>query len=173
MVQKRIITLGDPLLRTICSPVENTADVLHILDVMTEILRTTPQGAAVAAPQVGSTRRLVVIRPRYHLPEFINPEIIKKSGHQKGPESCLSLPGMIGIVTRFRHVTVKALNRAGEEITIEAKGFLARCLQHEIDHLDGILFIDHVPPGKLYDQYTKAPLDAAYLIELSKQRIPE
>lgn len=161
------------MLRHLCSPVENIAEVRQILDEMVKLLLAIREGAAVAAPQVGIAKRLVVIKVANQSLELINPHIVTQRGKQTGPESCLSLPGVIGIVTRFRHVMVKALNRSGEEITIKAKGFLARCLQHEIDHLDGVLFIDHVPPGQLHDQATKEPLDVTHLIAISKERVRE
>lgn len=173
MIQRVITILGNPILRKICSPVEYTDEVPQLLDDMAEILRATPKGAALAAPQIGLSKRLVVIAKGDQTIELVNPEIIKKQGQQKGVESCLSLPGVVGKVTRARYVTVKALNRTGAEITIEAKGFLARCLQHEIDHLDGILFIDHVLPGQLYDEVTKKPLAIAPLIEVSNPHTHE
>ncbi len=162
--------LGDPILRNLCSPVENTAAVGQIFDEMLTLLRAIRNGAAIAAPQVGIAKRLVVIKQAQPL-ELINPYIVTQRGKQTSPETCLSIPGIVGNVTRFRYVTVKALNRSGEEITIMAKGFLARCLQHEIDHLDGVLFIDHVPPGQLRDQATKKSLDVTNLIEFSKEGI--
>lgn len=170
MTSLSIKQLGDPVLRVICQPVDNTTDVLQTLDDMTETLRTNPKGAALAAPQIGSTQRLVVVNAGHRLMELINPRIINTYGQQKGRESCLSLPGMFGIVKRFRHIRVNALNRLGQDITFDAKGFLARCLQHEIDHLDGILFIDHVIPGQLYDTGTKEPVDVARLLAISKNR---
>lgn len=162
--------LGDPILRNLCSPVENKAEAGQILDEMLNLLQGIRNGAAIAAPQVGIAKRLVIIKQAQPL-ELINPYIVTQHGKQTSPETCLSIPGIIGNVTRFRYVTVKALNRSGEEITIMAKGFLARCLQHEIDHLDGVLFIDHVPPGQLRDQSTKKPLDVTHLIEVSKERV--
>lgn len=167
--QRFIRKLGDPILRITCSPVENTVDVRQLLDDMLAVLRATPNGVAVAAPQIGSTKRIISIAMGDHIIELINPEIIKKHGHQKGPESCLSLPGVYGIVPRSRYITVKAFDRAGEELTLEAKGFLARCLQHEIDHLNGILYIDHVLPSQLFDEFTKQPLDIINLINISNQ----
>lgn len=172
-MQRSLRQLGDPILRQICSPVENTAEILPILDNMAEILRATPKGAALAAPQIGCSKRFVLIKTRHQIIELINPRIVNKYGRQKARESCLSIPGITGVLTRYKHVTVKALDRTDAEITINASGFLARCIQHELDHLDGILFIDHVPPGDLYEELTKTPLDISHIIEVAGPRTSE
>ena len=102
-------------------------------------------GVGLAAPQVGILKRVIVVDIGEDGPgalRLINPEILERSGWQNGPEGCLSCPGMYGDVKRSQYVKVKALNEQGEEIIIEAEDFLARALQHEIDHLEGILFID-------------------------------
>lgn len=100
-------------------------------------------GIGLAAPQIGIKRRMVVIDVGEGLIELINPEITHFSEEKAGmDEGCLSVPGMRGYVMRPEKVTVKAQNRKGEWFTIEADGLLARCLQHEIDHLDGVLYVD-------------------------------
>ncbi|WP_198006953.1 peptide deformylase [Desulforamulus reducens] len=162
--------LGDPALRKVCKPVcEITPNILQLLNDMADTLRATPNGAALAAPQVGFLRRVVVIDLGNEKIELINPEIIEKSGEQVGSEGCLSLPGIWGRVKRSKFVKVKAMNREGEEILVEGKGLLARCLQHEIDHLDGILYIDHVAAGQLFLEQTNEPLDVYKLIQKSKE----
>ena len=102
-------------------------------------------GVGLAAPQVGILKRAVVVDVGEGGPgplKLINPEIVERSGVQNGPEGCLSCPNMWGDVRRSQYVKVKATNPEGEEIIVEGEDFLARALQHEIDHLDGILFID-------------------------------
>lgn len=170
MTEKIILKLGDPVLRKVCKPVsEINSKVLKLLDNMAATLYAEPNRAGLAAPQVGILRRIVVLDCGDGLMELINPEIIEKSGEQTGAEACLSLPGLIGNVTRANHVTVKTLNRSGQEVITEAEGFLARCLQHEIDHLNGVLYVDHVHPGHLFNEKTNEPLDVLEVIRFSRQ----
>lgn len=140
-----IVTKEDKLLRKECKAVpEITANVKKMLDNMLETMYAT-NGVGLAAPQIGVLKRMVVIDVGEAGPgplKLINPEILERSGVQVGPEGCLSFPGMWGDVKRSKYVKVKALNPDGEEIIIEGYDYLARALQHEIDHLDGILFID-------------------------------
>lgn len=100
------------------------------------------QGVGLAAPQIGVSKRVIVVDVGDGLVELINPVIAEAKGTQIDNEGCLSIPGMVGEVMRAEHVNVKGLDRTGNETEIEASGFFARALQHEIDHLDGILFID-------------------------------
>lgn len=136
---------------------------------MANTLYAAPNRAGLAAPQVGVARRAVVLDCGDGLLELINPEIISMSGDQTGAEACLSMPGLYGVVKRYNHVVVKTLTRSGEEITIEAEGFLARCIQHEVEHLDGVLYIDHVPPGHLFDEKSKKSVDVFEVIKISKE----
>lgn len=140
-----IVTKEDKMLRKECKAVpEITPNVKKMLDNMLETMYAT-NGVGLAAPQIGVLKRLVVIDIGEDGPgplKLINPEILERSGTQNGPEGCLSCPGMWGDVKRSKYVKVKALNPDGEEIIIEGYDYLARALQHEIDHLDGILFID-------------------------------
>ena len=107
------------------------------------------QGAGLAAPQVGILRRIVVVEVEEgNLIELINPKIIAYAGEQEGTEGCLSVPNKWGTVKRPMHVTVRALNRYGEEFEITGSEFLARALCHEIDHLDGILYKDKLDKGE-------------------------
>jgi peptide deformylase len=140
-----IVTKEDKLLRKKSQAVpEITPNVIKLLDRMQETMYAA-HGVGLAAPQVGILKRVVVIDVGEEGPgvlRLINPEILERSGVQNGPEGCLSCPGMYGDVKRSQYVKVKALNEQGEEMIIEAEDFLARALQHEIDHLEGILFID-------------------------------
>ena len=101
-------------------------------------------GVGLAAPQIGVLKRIVIIDMGEGLIELINPEIVKTEGSQKRSEGCLSLPGKSGLVERPEKTVVRALNRAGEEISVEGEEYLSIALNHEIDHLDGVLYIDKV-----------------------------
>ncbi len=139
---REIIKEGDEVLRKVCHKVEKFDARLHsLLDDMYETMKDS-DGVGLAAPQVGILRRVVVIDVGEGKIELVNPEIVKTSGEQTGQEGCLSCPGKWGNVTRPMKVTVKAQNRFGEEIKIKGTELLARALCHEIDHLDGILFLD-------------------------------
>lgn len=139
--------IGDPVLRTKSREVAQvTAQTREILDNMAETMYAAP-GVGLAAPQVGILQRLVVIDvgEDYGLVQLINPHITEYSEEKEIiEEGCLSVPGQEGAVSRSKTVTVKALNRDGKEIEIKAEGYLARAIQHEVDHLDGILFVDKV-----------------------------
>lgn len=138
----RIVEVGDPVLREKARHVPNiTPNVLKLLDNMAETMYDA-QGVGLAAPQVGVSKRIVVIDVGDGLIELINPEIIHREGTEMDVEGCLSIPGVRGEVKRAAKVTVKALDRTGITITLEGEGLLARAFQHELDHLDGILFID-------------------------------
>jgi peptide deformylase len=100
------------------------------------------KGVGLAAPQIGVSKRVIVVDVGEGLVELINPVIVNAEGRQIDSEGCLSIPDMAGEVARAERVKVKGLDRAGNETEVEARGFFARALQHEIDHLDGILFID-------------------------------
>lgn len=143
MAKLKIVKVGDDILRKRCRPVEEiTPKTLRLLDDMAETMRAA-QGVGLAAPQVGILRRIVVIEVEEgNLIELINPKIIAYAGEQEGTEGCLSVPNKWGTVKRPMHVTVRALNRHGEEFEITGSGFLARAFCHELDHLDGKLYID-------------------------------
>lgn len=143
MAQLKIRTEQDPALRKKSREVtEITRRTLTLLDDMLETMRRA-DGCGLAAPQVGVLRRIVVIEvtPGEVL-ELINPKIISQSGEMTGIEGCLSVPGKQGIVKRPSYVRVEALDRNGVIQTYEGTELLARCLCHEIDHLDGILYTD-------------------------------
>ena len=143
MAKLKIVKVGDDILRKKCRPVEEiTPKILRLLDDMAETMRAA-EGVGLAAPQVGVLRRIVVIEVEPgNLIELINPKIIAFAGEQDGNEGCLSVPNTWGTVKRPMHVTVRATNRHGEEFEISGSELLARAFCHEIDHLDGKLFID-------------------------------
>ena len=143
MAKLKIRTVGDDCLRKVCRPVEEiTPRLLTLLDDMTETMRAA-DGVGLAAPQVGILRRIVVIEVEEgDVIELINPEIIATAGEQVGPEGCLSVPNRRGTVKRPKHVTVRAMNRKGELFEMSGSDLLARALCHELDHLDGKLYVD-------------------------------
>ena len=139
-----IVKEGDPTLRKICRPVtEITPRILTLLDDMRETL-IEANGAGLAAPQVGILRRIALVDLGEEIVELINPVILESEGEQEEVEGCLSVPDVWGVTRRPALVRVKAMNRFGEEFTVEGEGLNARCLCHEIDHLDGHLFTDNV-----------------------------
>lgn len=138
----QIVEIGSEVLREKAVPVkEITPNIVKLLDNMLDTLYDA-NGVGLAAPQVGVSKRVVVIDVGEGPMELINPVIVEKEGEDTDDEGCLSIPGMTGQVTRAAKVKVEALNRKGETQVIEGTGLLARCLQHEIDHLEGILFVD-------------------------------
>ena len=144
MAIRNIRKLGDDILRKKCRPVEVIDDkIITLLDDMTDTMREA-DGAGLAAPQVGVLKRVVVIDVGEGLIELINPEIVSTQGSVTDVEGCLSVPGKWGTVTRHQRVTVKALNRKGEEITLTGEGMIAKAFCHELDHLDGVVFVDKV-----------------------------
>lgn len=140
-----IVKDPDPILREKSKPVPKiTPNIIKLLDNMADTMYDA-NGVGLAAPQIGILKRVIVVDvggDDQELFEVINPEIISSSGDQFGAEGCLSIPGLYGDVKRFEKVTVKGLDRNGMEIMIKAEGFLARAFQHEIDHLNGVLFTD-------------------------------
>lgn len=142
MAIRRILYEGDETLRKISRPVtEIDKRTKQLLDDMAETMYHA-EGAGLAAPQVGVLRRMVVIDVGEGLLELINPVIVKSEGSVVNPEGCLSIPGRCCTVERPERVTVQALNRKGQLIEVEGTDMLAMALCHEIDHLDGILYID-------------------------------
>ena len=151
MSVRRILLLGDPILRQACDPVTKVDDdVRALVDDLTDTMYEA-DGIGLAAPQIGVPLRVFVYDVRE--PEgapgaLINPAIVEESGQTKEEEGCLSIPDLRELVARAERVVVEGLDRDGREVRLEADGLLSRCLQHEIDHLDGILFIDRVSPLK-------------------------
>ncbi len=144
MAIRNIVKEGDSVLTKKCRPVEKFDDKLaQLIDDMYETM-DNGGGVGLAAPQVGILRRIFVIDIGEGRLEFVNPQILKTSGHQETNEGCLSCPGEFGITSRPMYVTVTAQDRHGEQFTLETEGFLAKAVCHENDHLDGILFKKHV-----------------------------
>ena len=144
MAIRNIVKEGDGILGKKCRPVEKFDPKLWmLLDDMKETLREA-NGVGLAAPQVGILRRVVIVNigDEDGDIELINPEIVEASGEQDGPEGCLSCPGEWGMVRRPSHVVVKAQNRRGEFFEITGEELMARAFCHELDHLDGVLYID-------------------------------
>ena len=155
MALRKIVTLPDPVLKRRARPVNQFGKELHtLLDDMVETMREAP-GVGLAAPQIGLSDRIIVIEyfekeqdeevedaPR-KVWAVINPEIVKVSEETlMGVEGCLSIPGLVGEVERHAEVQVKGMNRHGKPMKIKAKGWLARIFQHEIDHVNGVLFTE-------------------------------
>jgi peptide deformylase len=137
-----IVQLGDDILREKARLVPKISpNIIKLLDNMAQTMYNA-KGVGLAAPQVGVSKRVVVVDTGEGLHELINPEIVRSEGKEIDNEACLSIPGMMGEVPRATLVEVKSLDRNGRECRLLAKGFFARALQHEIDHLDGVLFID-------------------------------
>jgi peptide deformylase len=145
---RKLRYLGDPVLREKAAPVERVTDEIHAL--IGDMFDTmyAEEGVGLAAPQVGVGERVIVIDPRDEAIEpfaLINPEIVQLGEEVvRDEEGCLSIPGLKEIVERPASVRIEAIGIAGEPVLIEAAGLLARILQHEIDHLEGVLFIDRV-----------------------------
>jgi peptide deformylase len=138
----KIVEIGDPVLREKAKKVTKISDALQrLLDDMAETMYAA-NGIGLAAPQVGLSKRIIVVDAGQGLHALINPEIISASGSVTDREGCLSVPGIWGEVKRAAEIKVRALNRDGKTIEIEASQLFARVLQHEIDHLDDILFVD-------------------------------
>lgn len=140
---RRILNGNHAVLRSHARPVQKINETITaLLDDMAETMYES-NGVGLAAPQVGIAKRLIVIDPgNDHLLKMINPRCLEAEGEEIDVEGCLSIPGIYGEVPRASRVLVEALDPAGEPLRLEAEGFLARILQHEIDHLDGILFLD-------------------------------
>lgn len=144
MAIRQILKEGDETLNKISRRVDKIDErILTLLDDMKETMYKA-DGVGLAAPQVGILKRIAVIDIGDGVLELINPEIICSTGEQTEVEGCLSLPGVSGYTKRPMNVTVTAFDREGREITITGTGLLARALCHEIDHLDGVLFRNHV-----------------------------
>lgn len=155
MTLRKIVTLPDPVLRRKAHAVETfDKNLKTLIDDMVETMREAP-GVGLAAPQIGLSERLIVVEYYQHDEDeeneeapkkvwaVLNPEIVKASEEKvMGVEGCLSIPGLVGEVERHQTIQVKGLNKHGKPIKIKAEGWLARIFQHEIDHLNGVLFPD-------------------------------
>ena len=142
MAVRNVVQMGDEVLRQKCFPVETFDETLFtLLDDMKDTVKKE-EGAGLAAPQVGVLRRVVVVDVEEGYYEFINPVIVSQKGEQSGWEGCLSVRGKSGIVSRPMKVKLSYQDRTGEKKLLQAKGFFARAICHELDHLDGVLYID-------------------------------
>lgn len=150
MALRNIREMGDPVLNKVCKEVKEMNDrTLQLIDDMFDTMYEAC-GVGLAAPQVGILKRIVVIDCGDDPILLINPKVIETRGEQTGQEGCLSVPGKAGIVTRPEYAKVSALNEKMEEIIVEGEGLLARALMHEIDHLEGHLYVEKVEDG-LFD----------------------
>ena len=137
-----VVQVGDEVLRQKCAPVDTFDEKLwKLLDDMKDTVKME-EGAGLAAPQIGVLRRVVVVDVEEGYFEFINPIIVSQKGEQSGWEGCLSVRGKSGIVSRPMKVKLNYYDRNGQKFQLQAKGFFARAICHELDHLDGILYID-------------------------------
>jgi len=146
-----ILTAPNDKLIQQASPVSDVSQIQGLIDDLLETMYNTEDGIGLAATQVGSTASVVVIDISENRDEpliLVNPEIVSAEDKAKGQEGCLSVPGYYADVERFTKVTVNALDRDGKEISITSEDFLAIVMQHEIDHLNGTLFIDYLSPLK-------------------------
>lgn len=149
---RTVRTEGDECLRKVCKPVKSVSLRTRIL--IEDMFDTMYEsgGVGLAAPQIGVLKRIVVMDTDDNQHVLINPQILEVSGEQTGYEGCLSIPEKSGIVTRPDYVKVKALNERGEEYVLEGEGLLARCICHECDHLDGILYSDKAEGGLINNE---------------------
>lgn len=147
MAIRQILHYPDPRLRRRAEPVAQVdAQIRTVVDDMVETMYQAP-GIGLAAPQIDVLKRIIVIdtsETKDDLHVFINPEIVSRDGEQTLEEGCLSVPGIYDTVTRAQRISVRALDRVGQPFELEASGLLATCVQHEIDHLEGVIFVDHI-----------------------------
>lgn len=155
MAKRKILVVDNPnerrILRAKAKKVSRFEPYLErLVEDMWETMRAAP-GVGLAAPQIGESIRVLVAEYEDEAVALVNPEIIKRAEEDElGTEGCLSIPGYVGDdVPRSVAITVKARDPRGKEIRVKAEGWYARILQHEIDHLDGVLFTDHIPPDKV------------------------
>ncbi|HBA53151.1 peptide deformylase [Syntrophorhabdus aromaticivorans] len=152
MAYREIKTYPDPVLRKVCAPVnEITDDVVKLCNDMVETMHLA-QGAGLAANQVGVSLRLFVVERETKKKDkpiiLLNPVIVEQDSEEISEEGCLSLPKFYEFVKRAQKVLVRAIDLKGQPFEMECEGFLAKAIQHELDHLNGILFIDHLSPIK-------------------------
>lgn len=153
MAKREILLCGDPVLRRKAKRVQDiTPQIVELLEDMKQTMIEAP-GVGLAAPQVGASVRAIVVREDAEEDSqtfaLLNPRIVAREGEEESVEGCLSLPTLHGIVVRAAAVHVTGIQPDGEPVDLEAEGLLARALQHEIDHLDGVLFVDRVEPDSL------------------------
>ena len=161
MADTKIEKYGSGVLRQVAQPVEEITD--EIRQLANDMLKAmyNSEGVGLAAPQIGISKRIIVLDVDPYDPScepiaLINPEIVERTGKEDSEEGCLSVPDVRGEVKRSENVTVEALDLDGKKVRIEATDLLARAIQHEIDHLNGVLFVDHL--GRLKQQLIKKHL---------------
>jgi peptide deformylase len=164
MAIRPILVVGNPVLRQKAKRITQFDKGLHqLIEDMIETMRDAP-GVGLAAPQIGVPLRVAVTEVDKRVTVLINPEIVKTKGSYEAEEGCLSVPGYWGHVHRFESVVVKARDRQGREFRVRGEGLFAQVLQHEIDHLNGMLYIDRVEgPDKLYRSTPRREREAAQL----------
>ena len=174
MAERTIVTRGNPILTKVCRPVTEFNDKLHtLLDDMQQTL-TKNDGYGLAAPQVGILRRVVVLLDEEEqMVELVNPEITATSGSEVDYEGCLSVPNMYGLVERPTEASVRAQDRNGEYFEFTGHGTTARCICHELEHLDGHLFVEHTDrlvTGEEMDRERQAKEEAEARAHARKQQ---
>ncbi len=144
-----VVADNNPVLTTKASHVPKVdGQIRRLMEDMIETMRAN-HGVGLAAPQIGISLRVIVLEVDGRVHQLANPELVRCQGEQIGYEGCLSVPGLVGEVARCERVVAKGLNRNGKEIRVKGDDLLARAIQHEIDHLDGVLFTTKVTPGTL------------------------
>lgn len=158
--ERPVVKIPAPVLREKAKEIERiTKKTGFLIDEMIRIMKLA-NGVGLAAPQLGILDQVIVVAPAGHRPmALINPKVIKAEGEQIGQEGCLSIPGLYGDVKRADYVEVEAFDRKGDEIILELEGMPARIVQHEIDHLHGILFIDKVDLTTLHWMNPEEPVE--------------
>ena len=163
-----IVLFGDSILRSVASPVKVfNKKLLRNIDSMAITLSSCEDGAALAAPQVNISKRIIIIDYEDEYIEMINPEILSQQGEQIDYEGCLSFPGFIGKVKRFHYIKVKYNDSSGVEHIIERSGRMAVCIQHEYDHLDGVLFIDRMIEDDLINVHTELKISRSSVLSIA------
>jgi peptide deformylase len=165
---RKILLCTHPVLRRKAAAIKRVdRDIRRLLDEMVETMQAAP-GLGLAAPQVGeSIRCAVVATPDDGVRRLINPRIVRREGEVVGPEGCLSLPTLQARVPRAREITIKALNERMRPDTFVAEGLYARAIQHELDHLNGVLFIDHAVDDTLAWQVPDDDAEDGYRLEVT------
>jgi peptide deformylase len=148
MAVREIVLFPDPILKTVCDPVDpGDPSTAQLVQDLMDTVAASP-GVGLAAPQIGVAKRAFVVdvrpKPGAGLLVLLNPEVVTSSGPKTGREGCLSIPDFTAKVRRPQEVVIRGLNPQGESVVIHSSGFEAVCIQHELDHLDGILFLDRV-----------------------------
>lgn len=153
MAVKEILTYPDPRLKTVCAPVAELDDVQSLIQDLIDTMVAAGHSVGVAAPQIGDCRRVAVVdvshsklgkENNHGLMVMVNPEILEREGCETMREGCMSVPDFTGNVTRAQNILVQFTDREGRDQAIRADGFEAVAIQHELDHLDGMLFLDRV-----------------------------